>query len=104
MSLAPLWYTQFERTAFGNVLATVWTGPHSLISGPDAIDLVGHRIVHGGPKYRAITRMTAAVHAAIAPYGGRAHAHNPASRRDREVVSQLFGGMPQLAVVDTAFH
>ena len=55
---APLWETHFDL-AHGAL-------ERALRSVPGPIDVIGHRIVHGGPKYRETTRITEEVRAAIA--------------------------------------
>ena len=42
-----------------------------------SVDLAGHRIVHGGPRYRQSTRLTPEVRKAIAEQVEFAPAHNP---------------------------
>lgn len=81
----------------------------SLLEQPDGslmvVDGVGHRVVHGGRKYQARTRVTAEVKAAIAELGDLAPAHNPANLEGITVIESLLGeDVPQFAVFDTAFH
>ena len=40
------------------VLESLWKGEAACIDGAADIDVVGHRIVHGGPKYRSSTPLT----------------------------------------------
>ena len=35
------------------VLAALWSGPAKAVGGPGEIDVVGHRVVHGGHAYHA---------------------------------------------------
>ena len=44
--------------------------------GPIKIDMVGHRVVHGGSKFRESTFITPEVKAAIVEAGSLAPAHN----------------------------
>src|SRR5689334_14530137 len=39
------------------VLRTLWEGPAKAIAGPGEIDVVGHRIVHGGKAFTETTRI-----------------------------------------------
>jgi acetate kinase len=68
-------------------------------------DIAGHRIVHGGKAYRASTRLTPEVRAAIAAQRDIAPAHNRLELEAIDTVSRVFGSsLPQVAVFDTAFH
>ena len=58
------------------VLELLWKGDAKVIGGPSDIDVVGHRIVHGGPKFRESTALTADVRSAIAQQVEFAPAHN----------------------------
>jgi acetate kinase len=69
------------------------------------IDLVGHRIVHGGRKFRATTRITAEVKAEIAKLAELAPEHTRLELDAVEAAEQALGlSIPQFAVFDTAFH
>ena len=70
------------------------------------IDVVGHRIVHGGPEYRESTPLTPEVRA-----GDRANRWNSRPRTTAsswkrfEPWTMCIGpGVPQIAVFDTGFH
>jgi acetate kinase len=76
-----------------------------LRSLPGAVDVVGHRIVHGGRAYRESTRITPEVRAAIAQQAELAPAHNRLELEAIEAVDRVLGAnTPQVAVFDTAFH
>ena len=69
------------------------------------VDVAGHRIVHGGAKFRSSTRVTPEVHAAIAALGEIAPAHNRYELDAIDSVARVLGpNVPQVAVFDTAFH
>ncbi len=87
------------------MLKTLWTGETQVIAEPNEIDIVGHRVVHGGQEYRSSTRVTPEVKAAIAQLCELAPAHNPANLEGIEAIEQILGPeLPQVAVFDTAFH
>lgn len=87
------------------MLKTLWTGETQVIAQPSEIDIVGHRVVHGGQEYRSSTRITPEVKAAIARLCELAPAHNPANLEGIEAIEQILGTeVPQVAVFDTAFH
>lgn len=65
---------------------------------------VGHRVVHGGPKFREPVRIDAAVEASIDEYAKLAPLHNPPALAGIRAVRSVLGQIPQVAVFDTAFH
>jgi len=69
------------------------------------VDVVGHRIVHGGSVYRESAMLTPEVRAAIAQQAEMAPAHNRRELEAIELIDRLFGkSARQVAVFDTAFH
>lgn len=90
------------------LLETLWHGAGRVLSGPHEIDLVGHRVVHGGRAYRGTARITAEVKAAIDRLSSLAPAHNPAALAGIAAAERSLGRapqeIPQFAVFDTAFH
>lgn len=86
------------------LLKTLWNGETAVMRSPADIDIVGHRVVHGGQTYRDSTFVTAEVKAAIDRLSNLAPAHNPANLAGIEAIEQLFGNTPQVVVFDTAFH
>src|SRR5258708_36887771 len=51
--------------AIERLLNTLWSGETQAISGPSAIDVVGHRVVHGGPQHFEPSIVTSKVKSAI---------------------------------------
>ncbi len=87
------------------VLATLWAGDRAVLASPQDIDVVGHRIVHGGDRYRDSAFVTAEVKQAIAACAAYAPIHNPANLEGIELAERILGAAtPQVAVFDTAFH
>jgi acetate kinase len=77
----------------------------SLLDEGAKVDVVGHRIVHGGAQYRESTRLTPEVRAAIARQVEFAPAHNRFELEAVEAVDRVLGsGVAQIAVFDTGFH
>jgi acetate kinase len=86
------------------LLNSVWSGETKAISGPTDINIVGHRVVHGGPNYFEPAIVTAEVKSAIENVSAFAPLHNRAELQGIHLVSKLLGPVPQVAVFDTGFH
>src|SRR6202035_5377877 len=71
---------------------------------PSDIDVVGHRVVHGGPKFEQPTRLTSAVKSGIAEASAVASLHNRAALEGVENIEKRLVPVPQVAVFDTGFH
>ena len=72
---------------------------------PGDVDVVGHRIVHGGQRFRGPERITASAKQAIGELAAWAPLHNAAALRAIAAAERFTGGAtPQVAVFDTAFH
>jgi acetate kinase len=70
----------------------------------DDIVAVGHRVVHGGERFRSTTVIDNAVMSAIRQNIPLAPLHNPSNLIGIEVAASLFPNALQVAVFDTAFH
>ncbi len=87
------------------MLQTLWSGATQVIENSQEIDIVGHRVVHGGEAYRESTWITAEVKTAINRLAAFAPLHNPANLEGIEAIEHILGAdIPQVAVFDTAFH
>jgi acetate kinase len=69
-----------------------------------APDAVGHRVVHGGEEYVRPVLVDAEVLADLARCSDLAPLHNPPNLVGISAATELFSGLPQVAVFDTAFH
>jgi acetate kinase len=65
---------------------------------------IGHRVVHGGEKFKKPTLITDEVVEAIRRLIPSAPLHNPANLLGIEVLRTSFPRVPQVAVFDTMFH
>jgi acetate kinase len=74
------------------------------LGGLAELQAVGHRVVHGGEAFHAPTCIDDDVIAAIRQMIPLAPLHNPANLDGILVARELFPGVPQVAVFDTAFH
>ena len=86
------------------MLDTLVEGETKVLNQLSEINIVGHRVVHGGTEYSQATLITPAVKEAIARLVPLAPAHNPAHLEGIEAIERLLGDIPQVAVFDTAFH
>jgi acetate kinase len=88
--------------------------PHSTID-PEALraavqdglgqaDAVGHRIVHGGQRFRAAVRIEGDVEEALRELADLAPLHQAKSLAALDAVSNALPGLPAVACFDTAFH
>lgn len=68
------------------------------------VEVVGHRVVHGGERFQAPARIGAEVLAAIRACVPLAPLHNPANLAGIEAAQAAFAGAAHVAVFDTAFH
>ncbi|PWH84338.1 acetate kinase [Algibacter marinivivus] len=75
-----------------------------IIKSTDAIDIVGHRVVHGGKHFTDTAEITDAVKQKIKALSSLAPLHNPANLEGIEVAEAIFPNAKQVAVFDTAFH
>src|SRR5579883_1801429 len=86
------------------LLASLWQGKHAVIQRPDEIDLIGHRVVHGGPNYRESVLISPPVLEELRRLVPFAPLHQPANLAGIETTQRLFPAQPQFAVFDTAYH
>jgi acetate kinase len=87
-----------------DLLSTLWTGDARIIESAAEIDAVGHRVVHGGPHFDEPVVLTPEVRGAIASASAFAPLHITAELAGMQVVDDLLGPVPQMAVFDTGFH
>lgn len=96
--------TDKRREVITQMLETIWSGETRVIENARSIDIVGHRVVHGGYEFEDSVLVTQAVKDDIKRMAAFAPEHNPANLEGIEAVEQLLPGVPQVAVFDTAFH
>jgi acetate kinase len=68
------------------------------------IDAVGHRVVHGGERFKASVLFDDEVLAGIEECFDLAPLHNPPNVKGYRAARELLPGVPQAAVFDTSFH
>lgn len=75
------------------------------INSLDDIHAVGHRVVHGGEKFKKSVLLDAEVIEGIEDCIDLAPLHNPANLKGIYAAREVFGPVvPQVAIFDTAFH
>ena len=87
-----------------DLLGTLCEGEARAIASIDEIDVVGHRVVHGGPHFEDPVVLTPEVRSAIASVSRLAPLHIRAELEGMDIVESLLGSIPQIAVFDTGFH
>ena len=100
-----IFHSESKSTDTLKALETLWSGPTKSIESSTEIQMVGHRIVHGGAKYQQSIWIDAEVKAEIDRLSIFAPIHNPANLSGINAIEQILGEkIPQIAVFDTAFH
>ena len=74
------------------------------LSSASEVEVIGHRVVHGGERFTEACRIGPQVVEAIEEVTPLAPLHNPANLRGIAVSERLFPEAAQVAVFDTAFH
>ncbi len=77
----------------------------NIIRQAGRLDAVGHRIVHGGERYREPILISAEVRQALAGFAEIAPIHTDRELEVLDATTRALGtAVPQIAVFDTAFH
>jgi acetate kinase len=93
-----------REDAIERLLQSLWSGDTQAISSPSDIDVVGHRVVHGGLHHFEPAVVNAKMKLEIEGASVFAPLHNRAELQGMEIVAKLLGPVPQIAVFDTGFH
>jgi len=86
------------------VLSDLTNPKTGFIKNLNEISAVGHRVVHGGEKFKRSTLITEEVLEAIKAVQDLAPLHNPPNIAGIEAAREVLPNIPQIAVFDTAFH
>ena len=103
-TLAEEFASNSRSEAIARTLETLWQGKTQVINSLKDIDIVGHRVVHGGQKYQQSTLISPEVKEEISRLSEFAPVHNPVNLEGIEAIEKILGNVPQVAVFDTAFH
>ena len=93
----------FEE-AISEILSLLVSDKYKVINSFEEIGAVGHRIVHGGEKFKESVIIDEKVIEAIKECITLAPLHNPAGLAGIEACKKLLPNVPMVAVFDTAFH
>lgn len=92
-----------HETALKEVNRLLTNKETGVIQNPDEIEIVGHRIVHGGEDFTTTTIITPEVKEKLKKTFQLAPLHNPSAYRGIEVAEKIFTKATHIAVFDTAF-
>ncbi len=93
-----------QADAFTEMLAAL-TGPETrVISSPNQIAAVGHRVVHGGDQFSGAAVIDDAALEKIDSLSWLAPLHNPVNAAGIREARRVFPNAEHIAVFDTAFH
>ena len=93
----------FEE-AIHEILNLLVSDEYQVIKDFSEIDAVGHRIVHGGEKYKSSVVIDDEVIKTIEDCITLAPIHNPAGLAGIRACQKLLPNVPMVAVFDTSFH
>lgn len=93
-----------RQASVESLLRNLWRGPCAVLTAPPEVDVVGHRIVHGGQKLTQPVVIDTQVKQSIAEVSAIAPLHNKAGLQGIELIETLLPGKRQIAVFDTGFH
>ncbi|MBC3847458.1 acetate kinase [Winogradskyella echinorum] len=93
-----------HKTALQLVAKQLLDKNTGIIKSSEDIDIVGHRVVHGGKYFSNTTVVTKEVKDKINELSSLAPLHNPANLEGINVAEDIFKEAKQVAVFDTAFH
>lgn len=93
-----------HKIALTEVIKILTTGNTAVIASTDEIGAIGHRVVHGGEKFKDSVMVNEEVLQAIKDCSELAPLHNPANIAGIEACQRLMPDKQNVAVFDTAFH
>lgn len=93
-----------RQASVERLIEQLWKGDKAVLGGPEEIDVVGHRIVHGGPRLTEPAVITPEVKQAIEDVASIAPLHNKSGLEGIALIEHLLPGKKQVAVFDTGFH
>jgi acetate kinase len=86
------------------IMKTLTDNEHGVLNDMSVIKVVGHRVVHGAEKFAKSVIVTPEVLKAFESVNDLAPLHNPANLMGIQAAMKVLPGVPQCAVMDTAWH
>ena len=86
------------------VMERLTSEAYGIFKSLDELDAIGHRVVHGGEKFKDAVFITDEVIQGIKENASLAPLHNPASILGIEACRKILPNKPMVAVFDTSFH
>lgn len=93
-----------HRTGLEKIVEFLLDPEIGVIQSKDEIEIVGHRVVHGGSNFSDTTEINSSVKEEIRDFSALAPLHNPPNLEGILVAEEIFPLAKQVAVFDTAFH
>ena len=93
-----------HNVAIRIILDNLTSEKYGCIKNFDEIEAVGHRLVHGGEKFNSSVLINDEVIAKVKECYDLAPLHNPVNIAGVDAISEILPDVPQVGVVDTAFH
>ncbi|MFH1362375.1 MAG: acetate kinase [bacterium] len=93
-----------HKTALQQIIEKLTSGDAPIIKNLSEISAVGHRVVHGGEKFKSSVKIDDEVLTAIKSVQDLAPLHNPPNIAGIEAAQEVMPNITHIAVFDTAFH
>ena len=94
-----------DHTVGIDLIIKAITHPESgVIASLEELDAVGHRVVHGGERFKESALIDESVMEMVEGCVDLAPLHIPANLKGIYAINELLPGVPQVANFDTAFH
>lgn len=86
------------------VMGRLTSDSYGIFKSLNELDAIGHRVVHGGEKFKDAVLVTDEVIQGIKDTAELAPLHNPAAILGIKACQEVVPGKPMVVVFDTAFH
>ncbi|MFT7348481.1 MAG: acetate kinase, partial [Candidatus Paceibacteria bacterium] len=93
-----------HRQGLQHIVALLVDSKKGIVDNANEIQVIGHRVVHGGTTFSAPTMVTPFVKDKIKELFALAPLHNPHNWEGLDLAEEIFPQAKQVAVFDTAFH